>query len=357
MSSSAVVVLSDAHLGDTKSWLHLPEVQGAVISSIKGRPEVDTLVLLGDTLDLNFGTLTVAVEGKRDGSSHSRRGPGFRALMDGICGRTQVEKIVYVAGNHDYMVWEWEARRRNALRELAEGKRLSGEVMTRGKMADHFLAGVLPKDRRSCFSVEFPDHTVEVDNHRVVLTHGHYFARIQTGLICFKGLAKCHDRARFMRDLAIASAQYQALAHASAIRRRTRRGIHRLYLPLARAAEGWRSLRGRAPSKQTLRDINTFIHCVAEDAHASAFVFGHTHVPGEWRTPDDGARNWRSTPVLNCGSFAPPRRFPASMLLLSAEGEELAADLISITRDGTSSAERICTAKRPTSSGSEADTG
>lgn len=333
MPDPSILVLSDAHLGDRHSWLHSPKVQDGVISAIEADESVDTLVFLGDTLDLNYGTMTAAIEGICDDAYPGYR-PGWRALLEGICARTKVEKIVYVPGNHDYMMWEWQARRQNTLTPLGKGQLLGGEVMSRGVLPDHFLRGVLPEGCQGRLLVRYPDYTAQVGGHRVVLAHGHHLDKRQTEGIALREVADGEDPERFRRRLELAVAQYQAFAHLISIRRASRRLVRRVLGKVGAWLAILSSFRGHKPSTETLSNIRIYLQYLAEVPDASAFVFGHTHEPGGWNRRGAPGRFESCPPVYNCGSFVPPRRERASMLLLSPSGDGPTVDLIRFERSG-----------------------
>jgi len=343
---ASVAVLSDAHLGERNSWLEKQAVQDGVISALNARPTVGTLVLLGDTLDLNLGPLVTGVEGRlRD----SGRRPGLRSFLREVCSRTAIGGIVYVVGNHDYAVWDWEATQRNALTPLSRGESLHGAVVMSDTFPDPFLAGLLPDAKRHMLSLAFPHYLATIGTHRVVMTHGHHLDRVQTEGIALTDLPKASDPQVFLRNLTIASAQYQTFAHALSIRRRTRAELHRLYWGLApiydflvSAYKASRGLRKHAPSAAVLRAVDVYVHCVAAEPSASAFVFGHTHVPGKWMTKGDANRGWRPVCVYNSGSFVPPRGMDSSLLLLGLEGEQLVGDLVGFTSAGAEKTLPLC---------------
>ena len=333
MSPSSVAVLSDGHLGDRDSWLETEVVQHALVSYLARHPSVTSLVLLGDTLDLNFGTLKTAIDGRY--LDRSSRRPGFRALLGAICSETRIGSIVYVPGNHDYAIWDWEARQRHVLAALARGEELPHRPMCRGCLEDSFLAGLVPAGRQVRFSVTFPDHVRGVGDHWIVLTHGHWLEKVQTGGVVLADVASADCTQAFLEHLAVASAQYQAFASALAIRRRTRVGLHKVYKAITSAwdcvcicYEAMRRMRGKAPSAAALRVIDVYLRYVVRDALASGL----------------GPRP--STPRLRPSSSAtpmcpasgrlqvPPRGETASMLILSPAEYGVAADLIRFIPSG-----------------------
>ena len=331
--SASVAVLSDAHLGDPNSRLEQAAMQSAVVATLQAR-EAATLVLLGDTLDLDFGTLVTGVEGRLHGDG---RLTGLRALLNAICAKTQVQEIVYVPGNHDYAIWNWEATWRNALEPLARGATLTGGVQACGVVEKPFLAGLLPESERGRFTLVYPDYHVKVAGRDILLTHGHYLDRKQTEGIALTDILKkdCDaDRQEFREDVFKASAQYQDVAHALAVGRAWRVDSHRVYGVVTHALDevcriyDWlTNMRGKPLAPEDLPAIACYLKYFAAPPVASAFVYGHTHVPGRWDTPN-GASGVPSTPVYNSGSFIPPDDLNSSMLFLSEEKGALAVDLV-----------------------------
>jgi len=338
VEDSAVAVLSDAHFGDRSSWLETPSVHAGVVDLLKQRSDVSVLVLLGDTLDLNFGSLTTAIEGRLRGTM---RRPGFRAFMAAVCQSTSVRKIIYIPGNHDYMIWDWEARQRNVLEPLGAGHPLSGTMLQGGMFSDPFLAGVLPEGHRENMMIVFPHLVLKLSENRVVLTHGHVLDRIQNGGVKLASIADTADRRVFFRRLSIASAQYQMFAHTIAVRRSTRRGTHTWYHRitglhdrLSELRERIFGLRNKAPSQKILRDIGLYVTHVVGLSDAHAFVFGHTHLAGVW-TCVPSMLNASPMKVYNCGSFLPPGNRNASMLILTNTKGNLIGEIIAFSRSGT----------------------
>ena len=339
MPTPSVAVLSDAHLGDEKSWLERAAVQQAVTEQLACRCPGGTLVLLGDTLDLNFGTLTEAIEGDAKASPPRL---GLRSLLASICSNADLARIIYVPGNHDYPIWDWEARQRNVLTPLSHGQALGGGILSRDVFDDSFLAGARPPGSRVRFSMAFPDVTVHMEAHRLLLTHGHHLDQVQTGGVPLRKVVTQRCPKRFLDRLEKASAQYQTFAYALAIRRSTRKQIHRWYFRITGVLD-WlrdsylraRSLRHNPISSGLLRTIQAYAWYVAEDPAPSAFVFGHTHMPGRGKTRPWRGRRWPVFHVFNSGSFVPPRKREASMLVVSlADSGDLVVEQLNFTKAG-----------------------
>ena len=346
-SAPWVAVMSDTHFGDSDSWMERQAIQDAVTLSLAARPSIGTLVLLGDTLDLNFAPWKTAVDGRWHGAERPRD-PGLRAFLHAACTSTKVDRIVYVPGNHDYSVWDLEATNRNTLDALRAGEELPFRPMWCDRLDDSFLTGLIPEDQRGNveLTVPFPHCVAVVGGHRVVLTHGHWFDRMQTAGVALSELdAPSGPEAQaYLRELVIASAQYQTFARGIAIRRASRAGLHGLYKFAAgiwdflhARFERKHGLRGKRPNKDILRAISAYLRCVAIGTPASALVFGHTHTPGAWEVETDGQR----LPVYNSGSFLPREGEKATMLVLRPDEGELGVDLVGFTESGEETSDRL----------------
>ncbi len=323
MAASSVAVLSDAHLGDPHSLLELTAIQEAVIGAVAERSP-QALVLLGDTLDLDFGTLVTSIEGRH---RHADRA-GLRALLVGLCRNTSIGEIRYVAGNHDFVVWDWEAMWQHTLRPLHDGGKLTGDVKRKGCLCDSFLTGLLPADAKPEFTVVFPHCVVTVGGADIVLTHGHYLDAWQCGGMSLLELNRLPEskHEEFLDKLFKASAQYQTVLEAMAARRAWRARSHRIYSAATAPLDwlnSWLSarfgLRGKPLSSKQVPMIEAYLRYVARGTTASAFVFGHTHVPGRRETP---------VPIYNSGSFVPPLSYQASVLFLHPAQDGAEAEMV-----------------------------
>jgi predicted phosphodiesterase len=330
MATSSVAVLSDAHLGEPHSLLELTTFQEAVVRAV-GERAGRTLVLLGDTLDLDFGTLVTGIEGRH---RHPDRA-GLRALLGALCQRTGISKILYVPGNHDFAVWEWEAMWRHTLQPLHDGRRIDGSVLREGCLGDTFLTGLLPGGPGPELTVSFPHCIVTVGGADIVCTHGHYLDAWQCGGVSLLELNRLPESARdeFLDKLFKASAQYQTVVEAMAIRRSWRTQSHRIYSALTAPLDwlnAWwgslRGLRGKPLSSKQAPMIEAYLRYVARGTTASAFIFGHTHVPGRGEAP---------IPIYNSGSFVPPRGYQSSMLFLYPAAEGAEAEMVWFDANGT----------------------
>ena len=91
-TAGKIIAISDMHFGDETQLLNDRQLVDRFTEVLSGRGPVEELVLLGDLLDLWVKTLVPAI---REG----------RRFIEGIAGLDNVEKIVYVPGNHDHQVF------------------------------------------------------------------------------------------------------------------------------------------------------------------------------------------------------------------------------------------------------------
>jgi len=100
------VIFSDLHFGDASCSLSSQPVALGLRSFLWGLGDVKELILAEDILDANISSLHVAIEG-RNGSSSWPKQLGFRRWLASLFENDNfnVESIVYVPGNHDYIIW------------------------------------------------------------------------------------------------------------------------------------------------------------------------------------------------------------------------------------------------------------
>jgi UDP-2,3-diacylglucosamine pyrophosphatase LpxH len=308
------VVLSDMHFGVSESTANdlklLKRVSEFLQDLSKGGPI--QIIFSGDLLDLNLSTYTHAVEGAR-GIVGLRR--FLQLLHEPVAGQSlQVEKFVYLPGNHDYRIWDWLSTRQACMDVLAGGRSLRNVVhpLTRGKWQgrDSCIAGVFPGDWRDRVLVEYPDHEIATDSGLLLITHGHYFDPLQT---LFKRLKTLIEKERTpsaaARRMFIETAAYQTLAGCASFTDWTREWVNLLVGPsnvaskLSGAVRGLlglkrkdflvSQLRGSAIDTGMLSALEFYLRYFRAPASPPAVVprwvvFGHTHV-----------QDWSSTAKIN----------------------------------------------------------
>ena len=203
-----LAVVSDTHFGDDLCTLVVPGTNGAppvlgpgyeALARALGR--VDYLVLLGDIIDLSVASY-------RDAYGTAK--VFFRALQrDGVA-----RELVYVAGNHDFDVWNVVEHQVSVINQLKQGelprafkRAVPGVIDARvgaarlelpdvaarpewheartdygGLFLDHITLGPSQADgrrgegERLTFNFAYPNlYLVSELGESVLLTHGHYF--------------------------------------------------------------------------------------------------------------------------------------------------------------------------------------
>jgi predicted phosphodiesterase len=334
VTATKIVVVSDAHPGDPRSSFERHAIQRAAIEAMADEGPVDELVLLGDALDLDYGTLPIAVEGRVE--EGGGRGAGLRSFLHDACRDTGVRRVAYVPGNHDYWVFDVLASHADEIGPLDAGQTLDYEPMFSGCFATPFLRGLMPGGRRDDLVVHYPNRTIELAGYTVLLTHGHHLDPTQALFMSLDDVVRAANPRRARQAFLSDVAGYQTIAHAISYGGRTRRiayvwagGLGRLFRRVA-------SLRGKEMGAQLRRAIDIYITLFADEP-PDVLVFGHTHVPGHWRlrAPRRAGDRRRALAVYNSGGFVDVHGAAGTFLVFRAEGEHtVTVDEVVIAESG-----------------------
>lgn len=283
------IILSDLHFGDTACSLRLKAVTGGFRDFLRTNGPIEEIIFNGDILDANISSLTTAIEGKGRGEWPHQI--GFRAwlsyvLKDG----PDVGRIVYIPGNHDYIIWNILSTNRAFVDPISKGEVPKNLPLMEDVFEDPFIKGVAPEGFRERFSVIYPDYLFDLSGRSVLVTHGHYLDKKQT---LFKNLNKYVDEAggskkKAVRSFFIATAQYQATANIVSYKDFTRKNVDYLHKTISGAVDNVRDaagslkrfftgeLRGHPIDSQMLRAIDMYLKYFSEES-PDIFIFGHTH--------------------------------------------------------------------------------
>lgn len=269
------LILSDLHFGDPLCTLG-KRVSAGLAGFARGLGPVSELVLAGDILDGNVSTLTAAIEGRRGRSGH----PGFRQWLAGLVDSSGMlpGSIVYVPGNHDYIVWNILATQRNFVEPLAAGRRLTGDPLMEGTFMEPFIRGAAPGPVRDRFIVRYPDHAFEAARRKILVTHGHYLDRTQSLFRNLDDLVRDAggDERKAVRRFFITTAQYQAVAGAVSYRSGTRSTVDRIHKRLGSVIDLVGRLRGKGTDRRLALAVQYYLRYFRR-ASPDIFIFGHTH--------------------------------------------------------------------------------
>ncbi len=319
------VIFSDLHFGDPTCSLSRQAVALGLRSFLSGLGPVEDLILAGDILDANISTLTRAIEGRKDSGSWPRQ-VGLRYWLSDLFdnGKFDVQRIIYLPGNHDYIIWNILSTNKAFVDPISLGQTPTNLPMTEGTFPQPFVRGVAPERVRDRFSVSYPDYEYQLNGRSVLVTHGHYLDESQSlfrSLAGFVGKTK-GNRAAAVKGFFEATAQYQAVANAVSFMRNWREGVLRIYKGVASLFNVVGKLRGQPIDAKMLEAIEMYLYYFREK-QPDVFIFGHTHEPGHTDTLAFGRQKakrliQKTIDVWNDGSFLnPPSKRQAGTFIVT----------------------------------------
>jgi len=273
---------------------------------------IDELILAGDILDANISSLTQAIEGKK-GSKPWPRQIGFRKWLSYLFegNRLDVRQIVYLPGNHDYIIWNILSTDKAFVQPISHGKVPINLPLMEAAFPEPFIRGVAPQAIRDRFQVIYPDYEFDLAGHSVLVTHGHYLDELQT---LFKNLEELVQKeggneAKAVRKFFIGTAQYQSVANAISYMKGSREFVDKTHKTLSRLFDIFGKLRNKPINKKMLRGIEMYLRYFRKK-RPDVFIFGHTHKPGRSNTKklrDENRLIKKAIDVWNDGSFIEDR--------------------------------------------------
>jgi len=165
------MILSDLHFGNEECLLNDEKVQSSFFRRLREYTKdkkLKEVVLLGDIFDFWVQEPTGALEASKD---------FFEGLWE-----LDIGKITYVPGNHDHhlkvVAWESFSLPSN------EGVRAKMEDFTLHLKDGGILREIFSKRLGMIADIEFevgyPAYELDIGKHHVLLTHGHFFDKLQT---------------------------------------------------------------------------------------------------------------------------------------------------------------------------------
>jgi len=312
------VIFSDLHFGDSNCSLRRLVVASSVRSFLRKIGKVDELILNGDILEGNLAPLTKAIEGVK-GKGPWPKQIGFRKWLSYIFegDKFKAGKIVYIPGNHDYIIWNILSTNRIFVDQIFQGKIPENLPLTEDEFLKPFINGIAPDRYRNKFVVNYPDYMFQLGKRKVLVTHGHYLDTSQTLYKDLKRYIKDAkgNKKKGVRDFFIATAQYQAIAGTVSYRRSTRGAVEWFYkgpYEVVSFMKKWfkpiSALRNKIINKDALKAIEMYLNCHVggESKDPDVFIYGHTHKPGRSNTSKLKNRNRliaKDIDVWNDGGF------------------------------------------------------
>lgn len=317
------LIFSDLHFGDPQCSLRREAVTTCLRDFLRSLGPVDELILAGDILDANISSLTTAIEGVK-GSKTWPKQIGFRQWLSFLFADAGfiVNRIVYLPGNHDYIIWNILSTDRAFVQPISQGKVPTGLPLIRGEFSKAFIRGVAPKEWRDRFMVYYPDYEFSLSGRQILVTHGHYLDDKQTLLKDLDKLIRRAggDEAKAVRKFFIGTAQYQAVANAISYLKGSRTLVEKVYKALDGFWSMFGKLRNQPIDEEMLTAIDLYLRHFAKK-QPDVFIFGHTHEAGHTFThPSD--KDGRKVEVWNDGSFleAVDRNLAGTFLLAEDNG-------------------------------------
>ena len=118
------VIFSDLHFGDPACSLRLKPVSDGVRDFLHGLGPIKEIVFAGDILDANISSLTKAIQGTKNAPGVWPKRIGFRKWLVHLFagGGLDVGGIVYIPGNHDYIIWNILSTNKAFVEPLSKGQ-------------------------------------------------------------------------------------------------------------------------------------------------------------------------------------------------------------------------------------------
>lgn len=331
------LIFSDLHFGDPMCSLRREAVTKGLRQFMRGLQPVDELILAGDILDANIASLTQAIEGKK-GSQKWPKQLGFREWLAYVFEKNQfkVGRIVYIPGNHDYIIWNILATERAFVEPISQGKVPTELPLMEGAFPLPFIRGVAPKALRDRFVVAYPNYEFELGSRKVLVTHGHYLDEKQTLLNNLNELIRKEggNEAKAVRKFFIATAQYQAVANSVSYMKGTREFVDKVHKALSDFFDVVGKLRHQPIDADMLEAIEMYLHYFCKK-QPDVFVFGHTHEAARARTNDFNRKKKKRLikkviEVWNDGSFVESRWTKQAGTFLVADDKLQPKDMVRI---------------------------
>jgi UDP-2,3-diacylglucosamine pyrophosphatase LpxH len=304
------LIFSDLHFGDPCCTLYEQTVAEGLKSFLTELGPIEELILAGDVLDGNISSLTTAIWGRKGAGSWPEQ-IGFQGWLDHLLAdkTVKVDRIIYVPGNHDYIVWNILSTDRAFVEPISKGEIPTDLPLTAAVFPQPFIRGVAPLDFRNRFIVVYPDYSFDLPDRKVLVTHGHYLDDKQT---LFKDLEKLirqekGNTEKAVRDFFIRTAQYQAVASAVSYVKGTRGAVDKIHKGISRICDIFGSTRNQPIDAEMLKAMDMYL-CYFRHQSPDIFVFGHTHEAGHVNTFDfdNKAGDWllgKAVDVWNDGAF------------------------------------------------------
>lgn len=174
MKKLKVLALSDLHLGEPEGLLYnkgvniLDVVVNKVSELAKGggglEDGIEELILIGDIADLSESPETEAY-------------PNTKAFLTALLKEVQVDKVVYIPGNHDHHLWVELVKSHYDKKNYEEC--MPKTVVSISK-PNAIIEKCLPSDYKGMVEACYPFYEVKTESSHFLFDHGHLFSSILT---------------------------------------------------------------------------------------------------------------------------------------------------------------------------------
>jgi UDP-2,3-diacylglucosamine pyrophosphatase LpxH len=174
MKKLKILALSDMHLGEGEGILHHdpPNVLDTLVNKIaelsKGDEEfeggIEELILIGDIADLSEARERVAFE-------------NTRVFLTELLKKIDVEKVVYVPGNHDHNLWVQMLKEDQDKDDYRDCNPKTGYAI---KNPNLLISKCFPGSYKGAVEAHYPYYMIDTDSVRFLFDHGHLFSSLLT---------------------------------------------------------------------------------------------------------------------------------------------------------------------------------
>ena len=325
------VIFSDLHFGDPACSLRRKPVTMGLRSFLAGLGTIDEIIFAGDILDANIASLTQAIEGKKGSGSWPKQ-IGFRQWLAYLLEESApvVGQIVYIPGNHDYIIWNILSTDEAFVQPISQGEVPKNLPLKEASFPNPFIRGIVPQKMREHFVVEYPDYVFDMAGRSVLVTHGHYLDEKQTLFKNLEALIEHEngDEAKAVRNFFKHTAQYQVLANAVSFMKGSRELVDKVHKKLSKffdLIDIIGKLRNKPIDGEMLEAIEMYLYYFRKKK-PDVFIFGHTHEAAHTTTASGRGEKKRLInkviDVWNDGSFFEDRTGRAGTFIVTEDKQE-----------------------------------
>jgi UDP-2,3-diacylglucosamine pyrophosphatase LpxH len=277
-----IVVISDTHFGDRAMLLDDQRLVDRLMEAITSRGQISELILLGDILDLWINTLMPAMR-------------KARYFIESLSRQDNIERIVYVPGNHDHQMF-MDAFRQE-MESLIKRRKLSTPKFMPARTYDETVFGWLAgPESKASFSMTYPFLVRSVSGKEVVFAHGHHLDFYSNWHGWFRNfwlvrhVMKKRRKKATLHDIEMANIPFCGAMSATPWVPELVNEALRFYHILSWFGRLFRTKTlQHSPLRDTLIKENydeiALLLPQLEHPRPDCFIFGHTHLPGTGRLP------------------------------------------------------------------------